>query len=196
MQAFFSIAQAQQIPIESFQHIKIAVVGKATENCLRQYGFRADIVPQGEYTAESLAEELVNRVQKHERILFARGDLARDVLIRTLQKCGIDIVDIVVYENVMNRDVQPDLIAEITNHHIDAVTFTSPSTVNYFIKMLEEIDFKKHLNDTCWAAIGPITERAMLRHGIEPDVVAKKNTTEGLVSALIEYFSTKEDLNT
>ena len=188
VQAFFSIAQAERIPFESFQHAKIAVVGKSTENCLRRYGFEADVVPEGEYTAESLAEKLVKRIETNERVLFARGDLARDVLIKSLQKRGIDIVDIVVYENTMNRDVQPDLIAEITNHHIDAVTFTSPSTVNCFVEMLEDIDWRNKLKDTCFAAIGPITERAMLRHGIHPDVVAQTNTTEGLVSALIRYF--------
>lgn len=188
VKSFFSIAQAQQIPIESFQHVKIAVVGKSTENCLRRYGFEADVVPEGEYTAESLAEKLVNQVQKNERVLFARGDLARDVLIKTLQDHGIDIVDIIVYENTMNRVVQSDLIQAITNHHIDAITFTSPSTVNCFVEMLEDIDWRNRLKNTCFAAIGPITEQAMLRHGIEPDVIAKKNTTEGLVSALVEHF--------
>lgn len=188
VKSFFSVAQAQKIPFDSFEHVKIAVVGKSTEHCLRRYGFEADIVPDGEFTAESLAEKLVNQIQTNERVLFARGDLARDVLIKTLQNHGIDIVDVVVYENTMNRDVQADLIQEITNHRIDAVTFTSPSTVSYFVEMLEDIDWKNRLKDTCFAAIGPITEQAMLRLGIEPDVVAKKNTAEGLVSALIEYF--------
>lgn len=188
VKSFFSIAQAQQIPFDSFQHVKIAVVGKSTENSLRQYGFKADVVPEGEFTAESLAEKLVNQVQKNERVLFARGDLARDVLIKTLQNHGIDIVDVVVYENTMNRDVQTDLIQEITKYHIDAVTFTSPSTVNYFAEMLGHIDWRNRLKDTCFAAIGPVTEQAMLRIGIKPDVIAQKNTTDGLVSALLEHF--------
>lgn len=189
VKSFFSIAQEQKIPFDSFQHVKIAVVGKSTENYLRRYGFEADVVPEGEFTAESLAEKLVNQIETNERVLFARGDLARDVLIKTLQKHGIDIVDVVVYENTMNRDVQTDLIAEITNHRIDAVTFTSPSAVNYFVEMLADIDWRNRFKGTCFAAIGPITEQAMLRLGIKPDVIAKKNTTEGLVSALIEYFN-------
>lgn len=188
VQAFFSVVQSERISFQSFQHLKMAVVGKSTDACLRQYGFKADVVPEGEFTAESLAKELLKNVQSNERVLFARGDLVRDVLMKTLRKHGIKIVDVVVYENKMNQEAQPQLLDEIKNNRIDAVAFTSPSTVDYFVAMLEDLDWQNSLINTCFAAIGPITERAMLRHGIEPDVIAQENTTDGLVSALVKYF--------
>ena len=70
---------------------------------------------------------------------------------------------------------------------IDAVTFTSSSTVEHLCDALEARAIPL-LAKTTVASIGPITTETAKKRGIRVDVMAEEYTIPGLVSALEKHF--------
>jgi uroporphyrinogen III methyltransferase/synthase len=63
----------------------------------------------------------------------------------------------------------------------DFVTFTSSSTVRFFLDAARE-----HLSPaTRLVSIGPVTSDALREHGLAPDVEAVRHDIEGVVEALV-----------
>lgn len=187
---FFQFVKQENGSIQRIGHLKIAVVGEKTLQTLQSYGVSADVVPRDEFTAEALLDCLLPQLEKGDRLLLARGNLARTILPDRLRNNGMEVVDIAIYETVTNRDGQHELRHLLAEKRLDAVAFTSSSTAKHFIHFVEDLDWKRN-DHLCLAAIGPITANTMTDLGIAPTVVAEKNTTEGLIEAIARYFKAK-----
>ncbi len=61
----------------------------------------------------------------------------------------------------------------------DVITFTSPSTVTYYVDLA-----RRRRPPPVVACIGPVTADAARRAGFQVDVVAVEHSAEGLVTAL------------
>ena len=85
-----------------------------------------------------------------------------------------------------------ELIALLESNEIDAVTFTSSSTVSNFMSMLESKDTKKLLKGVVTASIGPITSDTARSLGIIPAIEAKEYTIQGLVDSLLAYYESEK----
>ena len=70
--------------------------------------------------------------------------------------------------------------------NVDATTFTSSSTVNNLVRLLD--GSIEPINRTVVACIGPVTAETARHRGIKVDVVAKRQTLEGLVDSLVDHF--------
>lgn len=192
VEAFFSMIRSEEIPSEFVKRLKIAVVGEKTREPVVAHGFEAHVIPDTDYTAEALVEELLKKIKPGDRIVMARGNLARDVLPRSLRERGFDVHDVVAYETVMNEQAREELIKEVLSEQLDAIAFTSSSTVNHFVRLLGQTNWRNKLINTCLAAIGPITEKTMRKHGLYPDVVAKLNTIDGILHEIEAFFKEKD----
>ena len=84
--------------------------------------------------------------------------------------------------------IRDSIYRMLLDHQIDAVTFTSASTVRNFARMLGEEEAADLLNTTVVAAIGPVTAEAAQQLGIRTTVIPKKYTIPDLVDALVEHF--------
>ncbi len=69
---------------------------------------------------------------------------------------------------------------------IDVITFASSSTVRNFLSIFGK-DKEPLLRSTI-ACIGPITAEPLREIGIEPQIIPKKYTIEGLVREIVDYF--------
>ncbi|RSK28042.1 uroporphyrinogen-III synthase [Bacillus sp. HMF5848] len=164
----------------------IAVVGKKTKQVLQQYGYEPTLVPK-KFVQEDLTAELVSRVDLNDRVLFVRGNLARGVLIEELHRRNIACSDLVVYENVANMEVKSELIRLIQAKDIDVITFTSPSTVNNFVDILE--NQLNEVSNVLIACIGPITKHAAEQKGLHVTICPETHTIDALMDELESYFS-------
>ena len=72
---------------------------------------------------------------------------------------------------------------------MDAVTFTSSSTVRNFVEMVGTERARTWLRHVLVASIGPITTRTARDLGIEVGVEAEEYTIPGLVEAIWKYFA-------
>ncbi len=68
------------------------------------------------------------------------------------------------------------------------MTFTSSSTVDHFVDMMNVSELSSLLNDTVVASIGPITSDTLVKYGVDPSIQAGEFTVDGLVEALVNYY--------
>jgi uroporphyrinogen III methyltransferase/synthase len=150
---------------------RLAAIGPGTARALLEHGLRADVVP-ARAVAEGLVEALADVPVR--RALLVRGREGRDVLPDALRARGADVEVLVLYETVAEpiAEAQRALAA-------DYVTFTSASTVRYFL------DGAGGSPSGRIVSIGPATSAALREAGLEPHVEAEPHTPDGLVEALL-----------
>ena len=165
---------------------KIAAVGIATAEALREYGIVADLVPE-EYTGDGLAASMVAQGVKGAKVLIPRAKKAREILPDTLRDNGADVDVVTVYQNVRPKDYEM-VREELAAGDIDMVTFTSSSTVTNFLEMLGA-DREKLMAGVKCAAIGPITAKTAAKHGLTIDVQPTSYTIPSMVDAIVDCYS-------
>ncbi|HMC52758.1 MAG TPA: uroporphyrinogen-III synthase, partial [Acidimicrobiales bacterium] len=109
------------------------------------------------------------------RLLLPRAAGARDVLPDGLRLRGWEVDVVEAYRTT--TPATSEGLAEAARH-ADAVTFTSPSTVNGY---LEAVGRRVPPLVAC---IGPVTARAARDAGLDVAVVAQEHTVDGLLRAL------------
>ena len=128
--------------------------------------------PVDEAAARRLTEPLVTDWE----------DRARDLLPAGLRETGAEVNVVVAYRTVAQGDVRERVLAGL-RAGVDLVTFASPSAVENFVAAAPE-----WVPRIAAAVIGPVTEEACRRAGIEVHVVAAPATVDGLARALERRF--------
>lgn len=163
------------------EDVQIGVVGSATARALgRRRGVTPDFMPD-EFVGEALAAGLGD--VSGQKILLPRAEIARKNLAELLTEAGATVTDLPTYRT-LPADIDERALAEL-KQGVDAVTFTSGSTVRNFMNAIGD---RIALGDVVVACIGPITAESARKLGLPVDVVPDEYTTDGLVAALAEYF--------
>lgn len=166
---------------------KIAAIGPATAERLRLIGVRADLIPE-KFVAEELAALIRKQgTLKGQRFLLPRADLARSLLKDELEKSGAIVDEIVAYRTTLAAADKDKVLHELNNRKIDAITFTSSSTVSNFVDMVGK-DQLNCLDDVVVACIGPITQNTAEQLGIDATITAQEYTIPALVDEIVSYF--------
>jgi uroporphyrinogen-III synthase len=167
-------------------HLKIAVIGPKTARSARELlDTEVDFIAS-KYVAETLASEL--NVTKGQRVLLPQSEIARPVLVERLTERGAIVTPVLAYRTVMGQggDDVPSMLAL---GQIEAITFTSASTVHHFLaRLLNEGGSRSDLEDICLAAIGPVTASALQDASLQATVIPSDYTVEAMVDALEVYF--------
>jgi uroporphyrinogen III methyltransferase/synthase len=169
---------------------RLAAIGPATAQALAEHGLRADVMAR-ELKGEGLAEEMLRALGGQEalrsRVLVLRAEEAREVLPDTLRAAGC-VVDVVgVYETRPVPDAAERLREAVGKGRLDAVTFSSSSTVDNLCDALGE-DAPRLLAPLRVVSIGPITTKTAEKRGLRVDATAAEYTLPGLVDALVASF--------
>jgi uroporphyrinogen III methyltransferase / synthase len=154
----------------------VAAIGPGTARALGQRGLRPDVLPD-RAVAESLLEAL--RDVPVTRALIARAAEARDVLPDGLRDRGAEVDVLALYETVAEPMDEPTLAAA---READFVTFTSSSTVRFFLAAMGGERPQGKI-----VSIGPVTSATLREYGLEPDIEAERHDIDGLVVALLSY---------
>ncbi|MEA2061811.1 MAG: uroporphyrinogen-III C-methyltransferase [Thermodesulfobacteriota bacterium] len=183
---FFNTLFALGKDVRVLGHLKLACIGPATRDRLRDFGLVCDILPKT-YRAESVVEAFSTQNLKNKKILLPRALEARSVLPVELSKMGADVFDIAAYKTVQASDNQDTLLKALEDKKIDMVTFTSSSTVKNFVHLLPGDPPEDLLSNVTFASIGPITTQTAEDLGISIDISADTYTIPGLVSAIHDH---------
>jgi uroporphyrinogen III methyltransferase / synthase len=167
---------------------RIAAIGPATAQRVREVGLRVDVVPR-EFRAEALIEELTGQSLARKRVLIPRARVAREILLEKLREAGAEVVVPPAYESVPSSEGKEKLAKELGAGRIDCVTFTASSTVENFAHAFGAEEATRLLSGTRVACIGPITADAAREHGIRVDVEAREYTIPGLIEAVVDFFA-------
>jgi uroporphyrinogen III methyltransferase/synthase len=162
----------------SLAGVEVAAIGPGTAAELARRGIRPDIVA-GVSTAEGLLDALAEIELAGERVLVARASEARDALPDGLRQRGADVVVVALYDTVAEELDEVQLAAV---ERADFITFTSSSTVRFFLDAVGERGLP---NGARVVSIGPITTATARELGLEVHAEAKKHDLDGLVEALL-----------
>ena len=187
VRAVFDRLRAECSDARALHGVRIAAIGPATADALQGFGIAADLVPT-KATSDGLADALANEGINGCRVLLPRTDIATRELPDLLCELGADVKQVTAYRTVVPVESRKSA-AEAIQGGIDAVTFTSSSTVRNLLRMLD--DGAESLSDTRVACIGPTTASTAGRLGLKVDIVAKSPTIDGLAQALVEHFGTR-----
>jgi len=175
----------------AFGAARLAAIGPATARALERHGLRADVVAK-EFRGEQLAQEILGALRSGPpapRVLLARAARARDVLPEALRAAGCRVDVVAAYETLPPpRDRVETLATELQGKRVDAVMFTSSSTVDNFCDLLGDRAIGL-LGGVRVASIGPVTSETARARGVPVDVAAREYTVSGLVEALAESYA-------
>lgn len=172
-----------------FASTKVAAIGTATADALAVKGVVPALVPP-EFVAESLAETLIRDSAGSlvgARVLIPTAEDAREVLPAALRKHGAEVQAVPVYRTVPVQTDLSDLANDIRLGRIDAVTFTSSSTVRAFVDLVGR---PAALSGRFVAAtIGPVTAGTARELGLREIIEAEPHTVPGLIYSLTRRFA-------
>jgi uroporphyrinogen-III synthase len=75
---------------------------------------------------------------------------------------------------------------------VDLITFTSPSTFSNFISLMGGKSIKPLLKGARLAAIGPVTRKEIIKHGMRVAITASSHTVTHLLEDIITYYQSKK----
>jgi uroporphyrinogen III methyltransferase / synthase len=175
----------------AFAGVKVAAVGEQTTTALLDFGIRPDLVPEGQQSAEGLADawppfdEVLDPIN---RVLLPRADIATETLLARLTDLGWEAEDVTAYRTVRAAPPPAPIREAIKGGGFDAVLFTSSSTV----RNLVGIAGKPHAV-TVIGVIGPQTAKTAAEFGLRVDVTSAKPSVTALVDALAEFGAAQRD---
>jgi len=194
VQYFFDRLYARGLDARNLKGPHVAAVGKATADFLLHYGIVADLIP-AIYTAEGLAQSLLDFGVEGRNILIPRATKAREFLPETLRGAGAQVTVVPVYQNVVPQGSKEQLRSALENGQVDMITFTSSSTVTHFLGMIDAAgpeELKGLMSGVKIAAIGPITAKTVTDNGLSVDVQPGAFTIPDLVEAIVHYYEKAE----
>jgi uroporphyrinogen-III synthase len=174
VQAWFDRASAIELGPGDLR-ARVAVVGAGTAEALEARGRKPDLIP-GSFTTLALGEAFPAGTGE---VLLARADAASVELDQALRTKGWTPVRVDAYRTVLAERLPEDARAALEAGTVDAVAFTSASTVRGFVGAAGGVP--DGLPAVC---IGPVTSAAAREAGMDVAAEADTHTVEGLADAI------------
>jgi uroporphyrinogen-III synthase len=170
--------------------IKVAAVGKATAQVLRQRGWDVDLVPE-EASAGALVSAFATVAKPGLRVLYPASSRALPMIAKGFAQLGAEVTQVEAYRTDASAALDvAECRARIERNEIGAVTFASPSAVIELERALGADHFQKLLAQAGAVAIGPTTARVLTELGRTP-VLAESATLRGLADATYKFLQTR-----
>ena len=174
----FERLHADGLDARALAGTRAAAIGPGTAAALAAHGVRADILP-ARSVAEGLVAALADVSPPVRHALIARAREGREALPDALRAQGIEVDVLALYETVAQAPPAHVLHEALA---ADYITFTSASTVRFFLQAAGSGDMSP---DTRIVSIGPITSEALREHNLQPHIQAERHDIDGLVQALL-----------
>jgi uroporphyrinogen-III synthase len=161
--------------------LRVAAVGKTTAAAMERHGISVAFVPTEE-GAHGLAETLPD--VEGRPVLLVQGDKSDHLLATELRVRGARVTTVVAYRTVPVAPSGAGL--EALKEGADALTFTSPSTVEGFVALGP--DWRGLARRAVVATMGPTTTAAALTRGLGVHAEARERSMDALVDAVASAF--------
>jgi len=176
---------------------KIAAIGSATRDRLRQFAVETDFFPT-QFTAEKFIDQFISHYEiKGKRFLLPRTSAGGTEIADGLKAYGgvVDLVEAYSTKLPTKHDLVAKELAEmVETKAVHVITFASAQTARNFSTLLKQglsksgIEQNEILQSIVIATIGPKTSKVARELFLRIDVEAHESTIDGLVSALAEHF--------
>lgn len=159
-------------------HADVAAIGEGTAAAFARWAKREPALLPRTFTVDGLARAFPRGAG---RVLCARADIAPDGLEDALAAKGWSPTRVDAYRTVFPKTLPTRATAALAAGEVDAITFTSASTVHGFQQALGATEIAGRPKVVC---IGPVTAKRAREAGMTVRAVADPHTTDGLVDAL------------
>ncbi len=167
-----------------FAHVKFAVNGPSTAKALSELGITADLMPS-KYLASEMMDSLKKEGTIPKKVLFPRSEIGRETLAKGLRDIGSMVDEITAYSTESPADTS-DLATKAYEEGVDFTTFTSSSTVKNLVGLMGgDPDL---INTSKTVIIGPITAETARELGVNVDLQADEQSTDGIVKAITTHL--------
>jgi uroporphyrinogen III methyltransferase/synthase len=166
--------------------VKIAAIGPTTADTLARSGITVDLEPERS-VAESLLDTFPEPRGNGARVLLPRAEQGRDVLPDGLTARGY-VVDVLVVYRTVRAAPDPRALARVRGGDIDAITFTSSSTVDNLCDAVGALPDPQPVV----VSIGPATSETARARGLRVDVEADPHTIDGVVRAVLSVLASPD----
>jgi uroporphyrinogen III methyltransferase / synthase len=191
---FFARLNERGLDTRALGRCRICAVGPKTAAALAPFGVRADLVP-ADYKAQGVVAEFAAMDIVGLRILFPRGDRAREVIPEELARMGAQVCAPVTYANLTPEAIPAESLRALEERRVDCVTFTSSSTVQNLASILGENRFLHLMEGVRIASIGPVTSKSCQELGLEVHMEPAEYTLDALAAELVGHFAGQRALS-
>jgi len=174
---------------------RICAIGPATSAAITAAGVPVHVTASdsvGEGALQALIEAAGgDQNLKDRRILLPRARAAREYLPNALMHLGAHVDAIEAYQTIKPEIDRESIVRLFSDASVDAITFTSSSTVTNFAEILGLTDLSDLLSGTIVACIGPITAGTAAAYGLNRVVQPAEYNSSALVDALVVAIGSK-----
>ena len=153
---------------------RMAAVGEATADRVREEGFAVGFVPS-EFTTVELGRQLPTKFGR--RVLLLRAEKAGQEVVNTLERRGFSVTSVPIYRTrFMGRRYRGTRIADAK-----AVLLGSPSEVEGLARRLTPAALGRLKSKAVAICIGPVTARSAREEGFKHVAASKVHTFDALL---------------
>ena len=171
-------------------NLRVAAVGQATGQVLRQRGWPVDLLPE-DANAAALVSEFATRPMQGTKVLFPASSRALPTIAVGLTQLGATVTQVEAYRTEPASLDADACRSWIERDAISAITFASPSAVVELEHSLGKPSFDRLLKAVKVIAIGPTTARALEEHGCTP-IMAESANLPGLAVTTFRSLQTRD----
>ncbi len=172
----------------NFNNVKVVAIGNKTAAACENNNIPVHIIPS-KFSSEGVIEELCTLGMEGKKVFIPRSAIGREELPGGLEKLGAVILTAPVYNiAIPNAAMIKDNIFKVNNSRVDLYVFTSPSTFENFLKIMNIKEPAGYFNGLNIAAIGPTTKSAIESYNVPVSVMPEEFNIEGLAKAVIKFY--------
>ena len=188
--------------VDKIQELQLAIantivmsVGPKTTSSLEHEGIKVNHQPTT-FSSVGIGEEFTKIHAVGKKVIVPRSGASTPFLKELLNKIGIDVVEIHLYDVCAFRDTtQWNTFRELfSQNKVDGIMFTSASSVRGFFEIMsKDYDDQTLLNNLeklSVVSIGPFTDIELKKFNIK-NTVAEVHTVAGAFDAIKDIFTTK-----
>ena len=175
----FMSAQAVRVLVEmigsddlkqALRHTRVIAIGPKTRAELEKHRVRVDSMPP-EFSTNGLVRILSELKPAGKKIIMLRSAAANDKAANALRPLGMQVDEVMLYSVRASRASQEwkQFAMSLRDDKIDAIVFTSASSVESFFEILGKMGDKDILlgRETSIVSIGPFTTERLKKRNIE-----------------------------
>jgi uroporphyrinogen-III synthase len=172
-----------------FETVKVVAVGNKTKSVCEENDIRVDIVPK-KFSGEGVVEELSKYDLKDKIVFIPRSAIGREGLPKGLEELGAKIITVPIYNvSLPSKESIKQNIDQLNSSKPDVFIFTSPSTFENFLIIMNINNPVSYFKNYDVAAIGPTTKSAIENNRVKVSIMPDEFTIKGLANKMVEFYN-------
>jgi len=173
----------------NFKNSAVVAIGNKTAEVCRKNNIPVNIIPKN-FSSQGVINEFSSFELSGKVIFIPRSAIGREELPEGLKSMGAVVKTAPVYNvGIPSNEILLPYIEKLNGSKPELFIFTSPSTFENFLSILNITDPKKYFEDFNVAAIGPTTKEAIEKREVKVDIMPEEYSMDGLEEAVIKFFS-------